>query len=118
MRFIYCGDIVGRAGRDLVAGTLPALKRKLNLDFIAVNVENAHVFINYLLRPNVAAYICQEMGYSTPNEKAQASLPKNVRTNPIVYPSDADMVRGEFEVDLGPALKAYEKGWMELKIEK
>lgn len=84
----------------------------------AVNVENAHVFINYLLRPNVAAYICQEMGYSTPNEKAQASLPKNVRTNPIVYPSDADMVRGEFEVDLGPALKAYEKGWMELKIEK
>ena len=31
----------------------------------AVNVENAHLFINYLLRPEVSAFICQEMGYSS-----------------------------------------------------
>jgi len=81
----------------------------------ASNVENAHIFIDYLLRPEVAAFICQEMGYSSPNLAAQKTLPEDVRTNPIVYPSAEDMARGEFETDLGPAVKAYEECWMKLK---
>jgi spermidine/putrescine transport system substrate-binding protein len=83
----------------------------------AANVENAHIFIDYLLRPEVAAFICQEMGYSTPNLAAKAILPEDVRTNAIVYPSSEDMDRGEFETDLGPAVKAYEECWMRLKTE-
>ena len=83
----------------------------------AANVENAHVFIDYLLRPEVAAFICQEMGYSTPNLAAKAILPEEVRSNPIVYPSPEDMDRGEFETDLGDAVKAYEECWMRLKTE-
>ena len=83
----------------------------------AANVENAHIFIDYLLRPEVAAFICQEMGYSTPNLAAKAILPEDVRTNAIVYPSSEDMDRGEFETDLGQAVKAYEECWMRLKTE-
>ena len=83
----------------------------------AANVENAHVFIDYLLRPEVAAFICQEMGYSTPNLAAKAILPEEVRSNPIVYPSPEDMDLGEFETDLGDAVKAYEECWMRLKTE-
>ena len=83
----------------------------------AANVENAHVFIDYLLRPEVAAFICQEMGYSTPNLAAKAILPEEVRSNPIVYPSPEDMDLGEFETDLGEAVKAYEECWMRLKTE-
>ena len=81
----------------------------------AANVENAHLFIDYLLRPEVAAFICQEMGYSSPNLAAQATLPEDVRGNSIVYPAKTDMARGEFETDLGPAVKAYEECWMRLK---
>jgi spermidine/putrescine transport system substrate-binding protein len=84
----------------------------------AANVENAHIFIDYLLRPEVAAVICQEMGYSSPNLAAQALLPEEVRLNQIVYPAEVDMARGEFEVDLGPAVKAYEECWMRLKTGK
>ncbi len=84
----------------------------------AANVENAHIFIDYLLRPEVAAFICQEMGYSSPNLAAQATLPEDVRGNPIVYPSAEDMARGEFETDLGPEVKAYEECWMKLKTGK
>jgi spermidine/putrescine transport system substrate-binding protein len=83
----------------------------------AANVENAHIFIDYLLRPEVAAFICQEMGYSTPNLAAKAILPEDVRSNAIVYPSSEDMDRGEFETDLGQAVKAYEECWMRLKTE-
>jgi spermidine/putrescine transport system substrate-binding protein len=84
----------------------------------AANVGNAHIFIDYLLRPEVAAFICQEMGYSSPNLAAQATLPEEVRGNPIVYPSPEDMARGEFETDLGPEVKAYEECWMKLKTGK
>lgn len=41
MRFLYCGDIVGRSGRDAVLKHLPDLRAKLALDFVAVNGENA-----------------------------------------------------------------------------
>jgi hypothetical protein len=41
MRLLFCGDIVGRSGRDVVCEHLPRLRRELALDYVAVNGENA-----------------------------------------------------------------------------
>jgi metallophosphoesterase (TIGR00282 family) len=41
LRFLYCGDIVGRSGREVIVQQLPEIRRRLNLDFVAVNGENA-----------------------------------------------------------------------------
>jgi metallophosphoesterase (TIGR00282 family) len=41
MRFAFFGDIVGRAGRDGLADHLPDLRRRLGLEFVIVNAENA-----------------------------------------------------------------------------
>ena len=41
MRLLFLGDIVGRAGRVAVAEQVPELRRKLALDFVVVNGENA-----------------------------------------------------------------------------
>ncbi len=41
MKILFCGDVVGKAGRKLVMSCLPKLKEQLNLDFIIVNGENA-----------------------------------------------------------------------------
>ncbi len=41
MNILFCGDIVGRAGRDVVIENVPELRRKLALDFVVVNGENA-----------------------------------------------------------------------------
>lgn len=41
MKILFCGDVVGKAGRKLVLSLLPKLREKLNLDFIIVNGENA-----------------------------------------------------------------------------
>ena len=41
MRFLLCGDIVGRRAREAVAAAIPRLRRELALDFVAVNGENA-----------------------------------------------------------------------------
>ena len=45
MKIIYCGDVVGRAGRDAVIHNLPLMRDKYKADVIIVNVENsAHGF--------------------------------------------------------------------------
>ncbi len=41
MRIVYCGDVVGRAGRDAVLNSLDSLKSQYKPDVIIVNVENA-----------------------------------------------------------------------------
>jgi metallophosphoesterase (TIGR00282 family) len=41
MRLVYCGDVVGRSGRDAIAEYLPEIRRRLGLDFAIVNGENA-----------------------------------------------------------------------------
>ncbi|MBI36559.1 MAG: TIGR00282 family metallophosphoesterase [Alphaproteobacteria bacterium] len=41
MNILFCGDVVGRAGREVVNQHLPDLKKQLQLDFIIINGENA-----------------------------------------------------------------------------
>ena len=41
MRLLFIGDVVGRAGRAAIAEHVPVLRRKLGLDFVVANGENA-----------------------------------------------------------------------------
>lgn len=41
MRIAVFGDVVGRSGRIALLDRLPGIRKKLSLDFIIVNVENA-----------------------------------------------------------------------------
>ncbi len=50
---------------------------------------NAHLFLNYLLRPDVAAAISMETRYATPNLAAIPLLPPSVRNDPAVFPPDS-----------------------------
>ena len=55
MKILFCGDIVGRSGRDILISQLPLLKAELSLDFIIVNGENAaHGF-------GITKTICQDL---------------------------------------------------------
>jgi metallophosphoesterase (TIGR00282 family) len=53
VRLLFCGDVVGRVGRQAVVERIPELRQRLALDFVIVNGENAaHGF-------GVTAEICQ-----------------------------------------------------------
>ncbi len=41
MRILFCGDIVGKSGRDCMAAHLPGLRSQLRLDCVIANGENA-----------------------------------------------------------------------------
>jgi len=41
LRILFCGDVVGKTGRNAILAHIPDLRRQLNLDFVVVNGENA-----------------------------------------------------------------------------
>ncbi len=41
MKLLFCGDVVGRSGRDAVKRFVPKLRAEHNLDAVIVNVDNA-----------------------------------------------------------------------------
>lgn len=41
MRILFCGDIVGRAGREAIAKHVPALRESRQIDLVIANGENA-----------------------------------------------------------------------------
>jgi 2',3'-cyclic-nucleotide 2'-phosphodiesterase len=41
MNILFCGDVMGRPGREAVAIYVPGLRRELALDLVVVNAENA-----------------------------------------------------------------------------
>ena len=81
----------------------------------ARNVEAAHKFIDFMLRPQVAAMISTEIGYATPNLPARDLLDKEVSSDRTVYPTAEDMINAEVQEDVGDALLVYEKFWEMLK---
>lgn len=81
----------------------------------AENVENAHKFIDYMLRPEVAKSVVEELGYSTPNAKVRDLVDEETRNNPIIFPPDDVMEKGEFQKDVGDAMKLYNAYWEKLK---
>ncbi len=54
----------------------------------APHPDNAHLFLNYLLRPEVIAAISNETRYAAPNRKARPFLLPEVRDDPAVYPPE------------------------------
>jgi putrescine transport system substrate-binding protein len=54
----------------------------------APHPTNAHLFLNYLLRPEVIAAISNETRYAAPNLKAMPYVLPEVRDDPAVYPPE------------------------------
>ncbi|HEY3487628.1 MAG TPA: extracellular solute-binding protein [Gammaproteobacteria bacterium] len=52
----------------------------------ATHPGNAHLLINYLLQPEVAAAISNYVGYATPNLAAIPMLDAEIASNPGIYP--------------------------------
>lgn len=84
----------------------------------AKNKENAHKFIDFILRPENSAMISEEIGYGTPNVKAKEVMPAEIANNPIVYPPEHLLKDALFREDVGDeAMAIYQKYWDRLKVD-
>ncbi|MGM0571265.1 extracellular solute-binding protein [Marinobacter sp.] len=82
----------------------------------AANPEAAHKFISFVLQPEIAALISEDIGYATPNLAARDLLPDEVASNRASYPTEEDMENAEFQEDVGDeAMQVYNRYWEQLK---
>lgn len=84
----------------------------------AKNNDNAHKFIDFILRPKYAAMISEEIGYGSPNEAAKKEMPPELANNPIVYPPADLLKHAMFREDVGDEIMAlYQQYWDRLKVD-
>ncbi|NBQ65846.1 MAG: spermidine/putrescine ABC transporter substrate-binding protein, partial [Verrucomicrobia bacterium] len=67
----------------------------------ATHPQNAHLFINYLLRPEVSKKISDEFPYYNPNSAARSLLSPEQLANPASYPPAQEVSRMQTFRDLG-----------------
>jgi putrescine transport system substrate-binding protein len=101
----YSGDINIAAARAAAAKTkkpvviqalVPKTGSILFFDSMAIpkdakNVENAHLFINYILRPEVHASLTNKVFYANPNAASLKFVKKDVAENKTVFLDAAAM---------------------------
>ena len=72
----------------------------------------AHLFMNYLLEPEVGAKLSNFNRYPTPNKAAMDYINPEDRDNPIIYPPEERLNRAEFSLPIsGKPLDRYENIW-------
>ena len=82
----------------------------------AKNPEAAHKMIDFLLRPENAAKIAQEIGYPTPVKAAYSLLPKAFAEDTRIFPPQKVMDSGFWQDEVGEASVLYEEYFQKLKI--
>lgn len=96
----FSGDAVQAQAkvRGSVEYRVPADGGLLAIDSMAVpanarNKREAHLFLDYLLRPQVIAKISNTVGYANANQKAGEFMSDSVKSNPAVVPSTQSLSR-------------------------
>ena len=77
----------------------------------APNKDNARKFLEFYLRPDIAALNVAQQFNGTPNVPANELTPDYIKGNPNINVSADTMKRLQIFVDLGAALKIYDRAW-------
>ncbi|MCL2841223.1 MAG: ABC transporter substrate-binding protein [Defluviitaleaceae bacterium] len=80
------------------------------------NQANAEKFINFMNRPDIALLNTLYTRYSTSNMGAFNLLPEDWQNDPIYWPADEILARGEVFVDLGAFREAFELAWTQVLL--
>ncbi len=82
----------------------------------AKHPDNAHKFIDYILRPEVGVKIALEFPYAVPSTEVFKLLPEELQNNTASYAPAEAVENGEFQDDLGEATVIFDEIWSEVKL--
>lgn len=81
----------------------------------APNPENAKKFMEFYLRPEIAAMNVEQQMNGTPNMPAQELIPAEIGANETIYPPQDVLEKLEIFKDLGRDLQLYNAEWTRIK---
>jgi putrescine transport system substrate-binding protein len=127
----WSGDVFQAANRaaeakngNVIKYNIPKEGAAMWFDMIAIpkdakHPNNAHLFLNYILRPEVMAGITNYVQYANANKASSPLVDKAILDNPNVYPTP-DMMNKLFTFAVLPADidRIYTRFWTKLKTGK
>lgn len=87
--------IEGKTGQNIQT-LIPKIGGVVFMDTMVIPVDaphpdNAHKFINYIMRPEVHAGLTNKVFYANPNLASRKLLKPEVANDPAIFPSESDM---------------------------
>ena len=116
----YSVDAVGVETENPDLGyVIPSSGASLWTDTMAIpvtapNPDAAHAWIDFMLRPDVAAEVTESLSFATPSKDAFELLPPEIAENPSLFPPEEVLVKCEGLAPVGSATVLYEKYWNRL----
>lgn len=115
-------DRAEEAGNGVnIAYTIPKEGAQMFFDMMAIpkdapHPENAHKFIDFVLKPEQHAGVTNYVYTANPNVPAKEFVEEEIRTNPSIYPSE-ETQKKLFVMKVAPAKidRAYTRVWTEVK---
>ena len=81
----------------------------------APNLKGAYAWINFMLKPDVAAQICERLSFATPNKEAYKLLPSKIQNNQSLFPPESALENCEGLSPLGDKVEeVYDRYWTKL----
>jgi spermidine/putrescine transport system substrate-binding protein len=100
--------VIPKEGTDLWVDTIVIARA-------SENKEAAHAFLDFILRPEVAKWVSENIMYKTPNKPGMESLDKALFGKyPNLAISPADLLQQEQLLDVGKAQKDYSRAVTEI----
>lgn len=117
------GDILmGQAENEDIAYSVPQEGGVIWIDNMCIPSTTppdralaGHMFIDFILRPDIGALVSEYTYYATPNEAAEALLDEEFLADPAVYPPDEVLDRLQYLDPLGEFESVYQRMWDEVK---
>ena len=101
--------VVPKEGATIWADCLVVLQSSRNKDL-------AMRFVNYLLEAEVALRTTERLRFASANRHVKDALDGAILANPAIYPPEDAFDRLEWLVDVGDAIRLYDRAWTELKM--
>jgi spermidine/putrescine transport system substrate-binding protein len=123
---IWTGDAIrARDAKPTLKYVIPEEGCTIWQDNLAIpktskNKYTAEVFINFLMRPDIAAINANTIKFGSTNRTAiqQRLIDPALLNDPGIYPPDELKRKMEWMIDVGDAIELYDRIWTELGVEQ
>lgn len=107
---------------DTLAYVIPKEGGTLWIDNFAIpakarNVDAAYAFLDFVMRPRIAARITNGNHYASPNREALAWIDPKIAGDPAIYPPKETLDRCELIEDVGVTTELLDRLWTEIKAQ-
>jgi spermidine/putrescine-binding protein len=83
----------------------------------ARNVDAAYAFLDFVMKPEIAAKIVNHVHYAGANQAALPLIDARIRNDPSIYPPQEVLDRCELIEDLGETTQLLDRLWTEVKAQ-